>query len=245
MSPTPRSGAPTVGAAVWEALAEVRDPEIDEPLTELGFVASCAVAEDGTATVHLRLPTYFCAPNFAYLMAADAHAAVRGVPGVRQAEVVLDGHFAAEAINVGVAEGRGFVGTFGDLAAAELDQLRVDFWRRSLLAATDRACRELATAGVAVAATTRLADVPAVAGIERLRRLRRQLGHPVGEDDPLVVDPVAGTAVAAADFDAHLRRARLTRVGADANAEICRGLLRAGGGEQPVAVRPRPALTAR
>jgi len=47
-------------------LGTVRDPELDEPVTELGFVASATVSCDGVATVHLRLPTYFCAPGFAF-----------------------------------------------------------------------------------------------------------------------------------------------------------------------------------
>ena len=51
---------------VLRALDTVRDPELDEPVTSLGFVASCELSEDGVAEVHLRLPTYFCAPNFAF-----------------------------------------------------------------------------------------------------------------------------------------------------------------------------------
>src|SRR5207249_2576426 len=57
-------------AAVWAALGTVRDPELDEPLTDLGFVARCEVSDAGHAVVRLRLPTYFCAPNFAFLMVA-------------------------------------------------------------------------------------------------------------------------------------------------------------------------------
>src|SRR4051794_10463901 len=85
------------------ALEAVRDPELDEPITSLGFVASCTVSADGNARVRLRLPTYFCAPNFAFLMVADAYDVVSAVPGVRKAQVVLEDHFAAEAINGGVA----------------------------------------------------------------------------------------------------------------------------------------------
>ena len=59
----------------------MRDPELDEPITTLGFVASCVVSQDGRAAVRLRLPTYFCAPNFAFLMVADAYDAVTGGPG--------------------------------------------------------------------------------------------------------------------------------------------------------------------
>src|SRR5512140_2107675 len=95
-------------AAVLRALETVRDPELDEPITSLGFVASCAVSAAGDAQVRLRLPTYFCAPNFAYLMVADAYDAVAALPGVRRAEVVLEDHFASDAINGGVAAHAGF-----------------------------------------------------------------------------------------------------------------------------------------
>ena len=71
--------------------------------------------------MHLRLPTYFCAPNFAFLMVADAYEAVSAVPGVRRAVIVLDDHFASDAINGGVAARAGFVESFGGLANGELD----------------------------------------------------------------------------------------------------------------------------
>ena len=42
--------------AVWHALGTVLDPELDEPITALDFVASCTVSGDGVAVVRLRLP---------------------------------------------------------------------------------------------------------------------------------------------------------------------------------------------
>ena len=66
---------------MWAALGTVLDPELDEPITDLDFVESCTVSEDGVATVGLRLPTFFCAPNFSFLMVADAYDAVSAVPG--------------------------------------------------------------------------------------------------------------------------------------------------------------------
>ena len=98
----------------------MRDPELDEPITALGFVASATVSAAGDAQVRLRLPTYFCAPNFAYLMVADAYDAVTALPGVRRAEVVLDGHFASDAINGGVAAQAGFAKSFDGEAVGEL-----------------------------------------------------------------------------------------------------------------------------
>jgi len=58
-------------AQVTEALSAVRDPELDEPLTDLGFVKDVRI-DGGQVTVTLWLPTYYCAPNFAYMMAVDA-----------------------------------------------------------------------------------------------------------------------------------------------------------------------------
>ena len=50
----------------------------------------------GTSRVRLRLPTPQCAPNFAYLMAADARAAVRRLPEVREVTVVLEDHYTGD-----------------------------------------------------------------------------------------------------------------------------------------------------
>ena len=125
-------------AGLLAALAAVRDPELDEPITSLGFVAAADVSAAGDAQVRLRLPTYFCAPNFAYLMVADAYDAVTAVPGVRRARIVLEDHFASDVINGGVAAQAGFVASFDGEAVSELDGLRADFLRKAVLAGTDQ-----------------------------------------------------------------------------------------------------------
>lgn len=215
-------------AAVLAALDTVRDPELDEPVTTLGFVSSCSVSDDGVARVRLRLPTYFCAPNFAYLMVADAYDAVSGVAGVSRAEVRLDDHFASDAINRGVAARSGFLRTFDGYAAGELDELRDDFLRKAMLAATDRVCRPLVSSGWTPdrLATLSLGDVPASPARERLRARRSELGLAAGDDDPLLVDPVTGEPVTAPATSTHLARARLTGVSLEANGSVCRGMLR-------------------
>jgi metal-sulfur cluster biosynthetic enzyme len=218
----------TDAAHVLAALEAVRDPELDEPVTSLGFVASCTVSADGVADVRLRLPTYFCAPNFAFLMVADAYDAVSGVDGVRRAEVVLEEHFASDAINGGVAARSGFVQSFDGLAAAELDELRVDFLRKAVLAGTDRVCRPLLAAGKTTddLAELTLGEVPPSADRERLRSRRAELGLPAADTSALLVDATTGEAVGAQALPLHLRRARLTRVSVEANGGVCRGLLR-------------------
>jgi len=218
----------TDASAVLAALDTVRDPELDESVTSLGFVTSCTVSADGVADVRLRLPTYFCAPNFAFLMVADAYEAVSGVAGVRRAQVVLEDHFASDEINRGVAAQSGFVDSFDGLAETELHDLRADFIRKATLAATDRVCRPLLAAGRTPEdlAEMTLGDVPASPDRERLRARRAELGLPSGDDAALLVDPVTGAAVGVQALPLHLRRARLTGVSLQANGSVCRGLLR-------------------
>jgi metal-sulfur cluster biosynthetic enzyme len=213
---------------VFAALETVRDPELDEPITSLGFVASYIVSAAGDAQVRLRLPTYFCAPNFAFLMVADAYDAVAAVPGVRHAEIVLDDHFASDTINTGVAAQAGFVRSFDGEAVAELGQLRADFLRKAVLAGTDLVCRPLLAAGTKPdeLATMTLGGTPASPELDRLRRRRTELGLSAGDGDPLLVEPATGAAVGLDALPLHLRRARVTQVGIEANAGICRGMLR-------------------
>ncbi len=218
----------TADPGLLRALETVRDPELDEPITSLGFVASCTVSADGDAQVRLRLPTYFCAPNFAYLMVADAYDAVSALPGVRQASIVLEDHFASDAINGGVAAQAGFARSFDGEAVGELHELRADFLRKAVMAGTDQVCRPLLAAGADPAAllAMTLGELPPSRALDRLRSRRAELGLPAGSDAPLVVDPVSGARVGPADLPLHLRKARLTRMSIEANAGICRGMLR-------------------
>ena len=224
----PPGEAPPGAARVLAALDAVRDPELDEPITSLGFVSSCTVSVDGDAQIRLRLPTYFCAPNFAFLMVADAYDAVSALPGVRTTEVVLDDHFASDAINGGVAARAGFARSFDGEAVGELHELRADFLRKAVMAGTDLVCRPLAAAGVeppALAALT-LGQAPASPALDRLRQRRAELGLPAGDDAPLLIDPATGAPLSEDAVPLHLRRAHTTRVSIESNAGICRGMLR-------------------
>jgi metal-sulfur cluster biosynthetic enzyme len=216
--------------SVWAALGTVLDPEIDEPITDLDFVASCTVSGDGSgdvvASVHLRLPTFFCAPNFSFLMVADAYDAVSAVDGVTRAEIVLDDHHAASEINGGVAAHAGFVSTFAGEAVAELDEVRRYFLEKAVVAGQDRVARPLVDAGAGPEALAELTlgGAPASPDLDRLRVRRAALGLPAGDDAPLLIHP-DGSRVAAAQVPLHLRRARLTRAGLEANGDICRNIL--------------------
>jgi len=219
----------TVVSAALAALATVRDPELDTPITALGFVASCVVSGEGQAVVRLRLPTFYCAPNFSYLMAADSYDAVMSVPGITAAEVILEDHFAADEINAGVAAQAGFVAAFNGEAAGELADLRAQFLRKAVMAGTDQVCRPLVDSG----ATPRdlvnltLGTVPASPELTRLRQRRSELGLPDRDDAPLLLDPATGERIPEPSVPLHLRKARVTQASIEANASICTGMFKA------------------
>jgi hypothetical protein len=134
-----------------------------------------------------------------------------------------------------VAARAGFVGSFGDQAAAELDDLRADFLRKAVLAGTDRVCRPLLTAGRTPAelAALTLGELPAGPELDRLRARRAELGLPAGDAAPLLVDATTGAPVEPDALPLHLGRARLTRVSLEANGGVCRGMLRGRYGDAP------------
>jgi metal-sulfur cluster biosynthetic enzyme len=89
-------------AEVMAALGDVLDPELDEPVTDMGFIESITLRA-GDLDVVFRLPTFWCSANFAFLMATDMKAAVERLSWARQVTIRLVDHFAARKINQGVA----------------------------------------------------------------------------------------------------------------------------------------------
>lgn len=217
--------APPDERAVRDALGAVRDPELDKSITDLDFVSSIRV--DGAAVeVRLRLPTYFCAPNFAWLMVADARQAVAAVQGVAAVDVQLDDHFASGEINAGVATDVGFDGSFPGLADGGLDDLRTTFRRKAFLARQHRVLSQLRAAGTdgpSLCALTVGTLPPGPETAVYLQR-RRELELPTDADAPLVVR-TDGSPVGPDELDDHLAWIRTVSVSIEGNAGFCRGLL--------------------
>jgi metal-sulfur cluster biosynthetic enzyme len=213
-------------ARVLDALSDVRDPELDEPITQLGFVSDLEIKGE-TVKIRLRLPTYFCAPNFAYLMVADAREAILSVPGVRWANVILDDHYASDEINGGVNEGQGFDGAFpGETEGPNLGELRSIFQRKSFVSRQEKLCRALLAGGRTPAELVRMqvGDLPPTDEAEKYLKRRAELGLDVSPGDPLIVDP-DGRKVPEVAVVEHLRFARTVRVSIEGNAGLCRDLL--------------------
>ena len=214
---------------VIAALDTVYDPELDEPITTLGFVSSCVVTEAGDVSVRLRLPTPQCAPNFAFLMGADARAAVRRLPDVREVTIVLEDHYTGEEINAALGRGDDFESAFPGETAGSLDALRELFQRKALLGRQARVCQALleedgATPEKVVA--RRVADLPDTPDAVRVAALRAALGLPHDPDAPALIAG-DGASLTAADLPMWLRRAKLVSLSLEANGGMCRDLLRA------------------
>jgi metal-sulfur cluster biosynthetic enzyme len=211
---------------VLEALATVMDPELDEPITELGFVRSVALHPSGV-TVHLRLPTSFCAPNFAYLMVSDAQDALRRVRGTGRVTVLLDDHHDSDKINAGIAADAGYLGTFGAEAEESLDALRLTFQRKAHTAAMERCVMAALTGGsvrLEDLGCLRLGDLPAGRTKEALLRRRADIGLGVAPTELVVVDE-QGAPVPDEELPLRLRLATSVRISIEGNAHFCRGLL--------------------
>ena len=217
----------TIRSRVLDALATVYDPELDEPITSLRFVTSYDVSTDGDVDVRLRLPTPQCAPNFAYLMAADARNAVRRLPEVRDVTVVLEDHYTGDEINAAVGGGEAFAQAFPGETEGELDALRELFQRKALVARQSRLCEALLADGASPEEVTagRVADLADDPDARRCIELREQLGISAHHRAPAFVRP-DGEPIAAADLRHWLRTARLVRTSLETNGGICRSLLR-------------------
>ncbi len=225
--------------SAYEALDAVVDPELDEPITDLGFVRSLTVGEGGEVEVHLRLPTSFCAPNFAYLMVSDAKDALTALPWTSRVVVELDDHHDSELINAGLAADAGYRGTF-----------RHEAEQRSRRAADDVPTqgahggdgavphRAAARRPVADGRVARRGHGRRPAGRAGHRRVAQAAGRPrAATARATSSSTTTGRPYAAAAVPMALRRARSTRISIDGNAHFCRGLLRTRYADEMESVR--------
>jgi len=231
----------------FSALSAVMDPELDESITSLGFVRSLTVSPADNVKVHLRLPTSFCSPNFAYLMASDAKDVLMQLDWTRNVVVELDEHHDSPIINAGLAADAGYRGTFGHEADDSLDGLRETFRRKAHTAAMERCLTAMLRSNPARTEASlgdvTLADLPDDAAKSALLKRRTALGLSTATDALVLVDHT-GAGYPADAVPMALRRARSTRISIDGNAHFCRGLLRTRyGDDEPAAFIPVSALT--
>ena len=219
-------------AEVWAKLDGVTDPELDESVVALNFVTEALVDAADCVHVAFRLPTYWCAANFAFLMADDMRTAVGSLPWVRGVTVRLGEHMYADTINDGLAEGRSFQDTFGAEADDDLDALRriflVKAYQRRQKVVLDRLEAAGYTPEAVVALTVAdLAELPldadGRAAVRRYFERRDVLGSV--QDDALAFLDAEGARLDPANLPGYLRNLRRVGINAEFNSVLCKGLL--------------------
>ena len=234
------------GSAVLERLAGVLDPELDESILDLGFVRSLQL-HSGHASIALRLPSSWCAVNFAYLMAEDVRRALLTVEGIHRVTIRLGDHCAAGEIEAAVNDGRPFAEAFPNEGAGSLAALRLTFLRKGFLSRQERLLRDLRDVGCSPAAicALRLGEVsvqddaivirqpgfiPVEAGsaatLQRYLQRRAELDLDCSPAARLIID-LEGAPFTVERLQTHYEAVRTVRVALEANGSFCRALLSA------------------
>jgi metal-sulfur cluster biosynthetic enzyme len=226
-------GAAERVADVRRALSRVDDPELDEPVTDLRFIDRLEIDAAGAVSIGFRLPTYWCAANFAFLMADDIRREVSALPWVAHVEVTLGEHMYAEKINHGVASGLSFAETFGADASGELHELRQTFLIKAFQRRQEALLRHLCAEGFEPGTLVGL-TVAALDGLDlseqgarlRQRYLDRRAVCASADEDLAFVD-AAGKKLDPTGMAAYLRTLGNVGINAEFNGVLCRGLLAA------------------
>ncbi|WP_110926661.1 iron-sulfur cluster assembly protein [Bacillus massiliglaciei] len=218
-------------------LEKVYDPELDQSLPELGFIEGIVISK-GKVKVIFRLPTYWCSPNFAYIMAEDIQAAITELDWVQEVEVNLIDHCASEEINKGANAGVSFSESFKKLTDGNLGELRKTFNIKAYYARQEKLMRYLMKTGMTRRRIIELTvnqleamtlDAEGREVRERYLEKKERLNHTSGiavttpEDKPLSEE----------EFMDYLHGAKRTRMNMEFNAYYCRGLLEARYGLEP------------
>jgi len=226
-------------AEVWDRLRGVIDPELDESVVDLGFVTYVDVEAGEKVRVGFRLPTYWCAANFSYLMADDMRLAIGALPWVGEVEVTIGEHMYAEKINEGLKRGLSFAEAFGDEADDDLGGLRRTFLVKAFQRRQSALLDHLIAAGFSAAQLVDMsleelsaADLDDTGSALRRRYFERR--GVVGEADArrAFVD-AEGERLQAETLGVYMRAMRRVGVNAEFNGALCRGLLRERFGLDP------------
>ncbi len=217
---------------IWVSLAGVMDPELDESVTELNFVTGITVDAENRVHIGFRLPTYWCAANFAFLMADDMRRAALSVPWVGHVDVELGEHMYAETINAGLSKGLSFQQTFGKEADGDLEDLRQTFLIKAFQRRQVALLQHLLTMGFAAGELVQLrigelAEAALDPEGDKLRQRyldrRAVVGPPCQE--ALAFITAEGARLTADALGGYVSRLRRVGVNVEFNSALCRGLL--------------------
>lgn len=216
---------------VWAQLALVTDPELDEALTDLGFVERVSLDGDDVE-VTFRLPTYWCSPNFAFLMAESIRAQVGALPWVARVTVRLQDHMCADEMMDAVNQGRTFSDAFalrpdgGDLTEVREKFEGKAFQRRQEAVLLGLRALGFTPAQVAAMTLGQLDLVQfegdAARQMPRYRELLVKRGL-AGAGDP-AFPAFDGTPLTAETYADRMGSLRAVRINMEFGGALCRGL---------------------
>jgi hypothetical protein len=218
-------------------------------VTELNFVTNADVDSSNRVQIGFRLPTYWCAANFSFLMADDRRRAVGALDWVEGVDIILGEHMYADKINAGLSKGLSFQDTFGDEADSDLDSLRQTFLVKAFQRRQAALLNHLLArgdAGEALVAMT-IGELEALRvdddGLKLMRRYldrRGVVGPP--RADALAFITAEGAKLRGEGLSGYLSGLRRVGVNAEFNSALCRGLLAVRFDlETPLQSRPSPA----
>ena len=219
---------------VWECLDAVTDPELHDPITEMGFVEPVEATDGRKVEIEFRLPTYWCSPNFAFLMAFGIRAAVSQLPWVQGVKVTLNDHCFGDEVNEGVNSGRPFEQIFAQYCdGADLGAVVEKFRSKAFDRRQEVMLLALQAKGFSEARIVSLTlgdfDRIELRGEEeerqkpRYRALLVEQGLATAAGD-LAFPTWQGKALGAADLASHLKKLKGTRINMEFNGALCRGL---------------------
>jgi metal-sulfur cluster biosynthetic enzyme len=243
---------------VWKTIHSITDPELDESIVDLGFIQSLAISQPPLASsnqnrfdvqLRFRLPTYWCAANFAFIMAEDLRERIAQLPWVNEIRVELADHFTASEINTGLATGKSFSESFPDEGGGDLKDLRRLFRLKAFQRRQYRLLRHLidtsgdtpdARGEILAMTVSRLRDLPITDdGAAKLRHAYLEIlpeflrpPRSASSSEPSFSSSLAfiqpnGSPLDADHLDDHLRQLRCTTTNIEFNAAICSSLLKA------------------
>ncbi|ESS04745.1 MAG: putative metal-sulfur cluster biosynthetic enzyme [uncultured archaeon A07HR67] len=229
--------------AVRDRLDRVEDPELARSIVDLDYIDAIEVDGD-RVEVRFTLPTAWCSPAFAWMMATDARDEVETLDWVSEARIELCDHMHSKEITTGVNARDGFGETFpdadGDVAAvraAIADKARVARQREAVQALLDAGVDPeqvvaLERADVDIVGDEAHVDLDGLSVVvdaapvaDYLDRVTTS-GHVTAPDDTLFLTP-EGDPIAADRLDVVQKRSRLATVNMGGQGAVCDALHRA------------------
>ncbi|WP_034750795.1 iron-sulfur cluster assembly protein, partial [Halalkalibacter wakoensis] len=219
---------------VYEKLHLVNDPELDQSLTDLGFIDNILISGEKVEVV-FRLPTYWCSPNFAFIMAEDIHHVVSELDWVEEVKVNLIDHCASDEINNGVINKKKFSESLEQFSSTggNLEDLRHTFKIKAYYARQEKLIKYLLNSlefsqEEIISLTIQQLKALSIPGEGQDLRARYLEKKGVFQHtSTLAIVTPEGKPLDIKGFSPYLLGIKRTRLSMEFNGHYCRGLLEA------------------